>query len=234
MKPEELEVKAAAELAKQQAFDVRLFTCSSTGCQSSEALGVIAGLKAEIKARQFEGKVQVNGSGCMGLCSKGPLVRMTSKTQKDILFSEIKPEMAATVVEQVVVPVLEGKKIEKPGGDLERHTLDLNDPFFAMQVYSVLENNGKMDPEKLDDYIARDGYQGAAQSADHERRRDMQGDARQRPARPRRRGFPTGLKWDLTRKVQSDDQVRHLQRRRGRPWRVHGPLGAGRRSARGD
>ena len=47
MKPEELEVKAAAELAKQQAFDVRLFACSSRGCQSSEALGVIAGLKAQ-------------------------------------------------------------------------------------------------------------------------------------------------------------------------------------------
>ncbi len=204
MKPEELEVKAAAELAKQQAFDVRLFTCSSRGCQSSEALGVIAGLKAEIKARQLEGKVQVNGSGCMGLCSKGPLVRMTSKTQKDILFSEIKPEMAATVVEQVVVPVLEGKKIEKPGGDLERHTLDLNDPFFSMQVYSVLENNGKMDPEKLDDYIARDGYKALRKaltmSAEEICKEMLASGLRGRGGA----GFPTGLKWDLTRKVPSE------------------------------
>jgi len=204
MKPEELEIKAAAELAKQQAFDVRLFTCSSRGCQSSEALGVIAGLKAEIKARQLEGKVQVNGSGCMGLCSKGPLVRMTTKTQKDILFSEIKPEMAATVVEQVVVPVLDGKKIEKPGGDLARHTLDLNDPFFAMQVFSVLENNGKMDPEKLDDYIARDGYKALRKalkmSAEEICQEMLASGLRGRGGA----GFPTGLKWDLTRKVSSD------------------------------
>jgi NADH:ubiquinone oxidoreductase subunit F (NADH-binding)/(2Fe-2S) ferredoxin len=204
MKPEELEVKTAAELAKQQAFDVRLFTCSSRGCQSSEALGVIAGLKAEIKARQLEGKVQVNGSGCMGLCSKGPLVRMTSKTQKDILFSEIKPEMAATVVEQVVVPVLDGKKIEKPGGDLERHTLDLSDPFFSMQVYSVLENNGKMDPEKLDDYIARDGYKALRKaltmSAEEICKEMLASGLRGRGGA----GFPTGLKWDLTRKVPSE------------------------------
>ncbi len=204
MKPEELEIKAAAELAKQQAFDVRLFTCSSRGCQSSEALGVIAGLKAEIKARQLEGKVQVNGSGCMGLCSKGPLVRMTTKTQKDILFSEIKPEMAATVVEQVVVPVLEGKKIEKPGGDLARHSLDLNDPFFAMQVFSVLENNGKMDPEKLDDYIARDGYKALRKalkmSAEEICQEMLASGLRGRGGA----GFPTGLKWDLTRKVSSE------------------------------
>ena len=66
-------------------------------------------LKAELKARQLETKVQVAGSGCMGLCSKGPLIRMTAKTQKDILFSDIKPEMAAKVVEQVVLPVLEGR-----------------------------------------------------------------------------------------------------------------------------
>ncbi|MGA2438012.1 MAG: NuoF family protein [Acidobacteriaceae bacterium] len=204
MKPEELEVRAAAEVAKQQAFDVRLFTCSSRGCQSSEALGVIAGLKAELKAKQLDAKVQVNGSGCMGLCSKGPLLRMCSKTQKDILFSEIKPEMAATIVEQAVVPVLAGKKIEKPGGDLEEHTLDLNDPFFTMQEFVVLENNGKIDPEKLDDYIARDGYKALRKalgmSAEDICKEMLASGLRGRGGA----GFPTGMKWDLTRKVQSE------------------------------
>jgi hypothetical protein len=52
MKPEELEIKAAAQIAKQQAYDVRLFTCSSRGCQSADALGVITALKAEIKAKR--------------------------------------------------------------------------------------------------------------------------------------------------------------------------------------
>ena len=204
MKPEELEVRAAAEVAKQQAFDVRLFTCSSRGCQSSEALGVIAGLKAELKAKQLDAKVQVNGSGCMGLCSKGPLLRMCSKTQKDILFSEIKPEMAATIVEQAVVPVLTGSKIEKPGGDLEEHTLDLNDPFFTMQEFVVLENNGKIDPEKLDDYIARDGYKALRKalgmSAEDICKEMLASGLRGRGGA----GFPTGMKWDLTRKVQSE------------------------------
>jgi NADH:ubiquinone oxidoreductase subunit F (NADH-binding)/(2Fe-2S) ferredoxin len=183
---------------------VRLFTCSSRGCQSSEALGVIAGLKAELKAKQLDAKVQVNGSGCMGLCSKGPLLRMCSKTQKDILFSEIKPEMAATIVEQVVVPVLAGKKIEKPGGDLEEHTLDLNDPFFTMQEFVVLENNGKIDPEKLDDYIARDGYKALRKalgmSAEDICKEMLASGLRGRGGA----GFPTGMKWDLTRKVQSE------------------------------
>ncbi|HEY1256409.1 MAG TPA: (2Fe-2S) ferredoxin domain-containing protein, partial [Terracidiphilus sp.] len=114
MKPEELEIKAAAELAKQQTFDARLVCCSSTGCQSSGASEIIANLKAELKAKQLDTKVQVTGTGCMGLCSKGPLIRMYSKTQKDVLFSDIKPEMAAAVIDQVVAPVLGGATIETP------------------------------------------------------------------------------------------------------------------------
>jgi NADH:ubiquinone oxidoreductase subunit F (NADH-binding)/(2Fe-2S) ferredoxin len=204
MKPEELEVKAAAELAKQEAFDARLICCSSTGCQSSGAAAIIDGLKAELKARQLDAKVQVCGTGCMGLCSKGPLVRMTSKSQTEILFSDIKPEMAAAVVDQVVVPVLGGAKIERPGGNLERHSLDLSEPFFTMQHRVVLENNGRTDPEKIEDYLAHGGYQGLrkaiAMSAEEVCKEILNAGLRGRGGA----GFPTGLKWDITRKIQSD------------------------------
>jgi len=204
MKPEDLEIKAAAELAKQQAYDVRLICCSSTGCHSSGAAEILAGLKAELKAKQLDAKVQVSGTGCMGLCSKGPLIRMTSKTQKDILFSDIKVEMAATVVDQVVAPVLAGAKIEEPTGDLEKHYLDLESPFFAMQHRIVLENNGRTDPEKLEDYLAHGGYQGlkkALAMTDEEICKEMLASGLRGRGGA---GFPTGLKWDLTRKVQSD------------------------------
>ncbi len=204
MKPEELEIKAAAELAKQQTFDVRLVCCSSTGCQSSGASEIIANLKAELKAKQLDTKVQVTGTGCMGLCSKGPLIRMYSKTQKDVLFSDIKPEMAAAVIDQVVAPVLGGATIETPTGDLEAHYLDLEEPFFTMQDRIVLENNGRSDPEKLEEYLAHGGYQGLrkamAMSAEEICKEVLDSGLRGRGGA----GFPTGLKWDLTRKVQSD------------------------------
>ena len=204
MKPEELEVKSAEENARQQAFDVRLICCSSTGCQSSGASAIIDGLKAEVKAGQLDARVQVSGTGCMGLCSKGPLIRMTSKTQKDVLFSDIKPEMASMIVDQVVAPVLAGHKVEKPGGVLEAHTLDLDSPFFTMQRRVVLGNNGRTDPEDLGDYIAHGGYQGLRKaltmSAEDICREILASGLRGRGGA----GFPTGLKWDLTRKVQSD------------------------------
>ncbi len=203
MKPEELEVKAAAEIAKQQAFDLRLACCSSTGCQSSGSLAIIDNLRAEVKARQLESRVQVCGTGCMGLCSNGPLVRMIPKTQKEVLFSDIRPEMAASLVDQVVVPVLAGEKIERPGGDLAEHSLDLDAPFFTMQHRVVLENNGRTDPEKIEDYFAHGGYQGLKRaltmSAEEICKEMLASGLRGRGGA----GFSTGLKWDLTRKVQS-------------------------------
>ncbi|MGB7986204.1 MAG: NADH-quinone oxidoreductase subunit NuoF [Terracidiphilus sp.] len=204
MKPEELEIKAAAEKAKQQAFDVRLACCSSTGCQSSGAAQIITNLKAELKAKQLDTKVQVTGTGCMGLCSKGPLIRMTAKNQKDVLFSDIKPETAVTVVDEVVAPIVGGATIERPTGALETHFLDLDEPFFAMQDRVVLENNGRSDPEKLEEYLAHGGYQGLRRamtmSAEEICKELLDSGLRGRGGA----GFPTGLKWDLTRKVQSD------------------------------
>jgi len=204
MKPEELEVKAAAEIAKQQAFDLRLVCCSSTGCQSSGSAAILDALKAEIKAKDLDAKVQVCGTGCMGLCSNGPLVRMIAKTQKEVLFADVKPEMAKDLVDEVVMPVLAGAKIERPGGNLEHHWLDLDSPFFALQHRVVLENNGRTDPEKIEDYFAHGGYQGLkkamAMSAEEICKEMQASGLRGRGGA----GFPTGLKWELTRKVPSD------------------------------
>jgi len=204
MKPEELEIKAAAQIAKQQAFDVRLFTCSSRGCQSSGALDVINALKAEVKAKQLGAKVQVSGSGCLGLCGRGPLIRMKSKTQKDVMFCDITADLAPKIVDQVVIPVLGGQKVEQPGGELASKTLDLNDPFFALQEYIVMANNGKQDPESLDDYIANGGFTGLRRaltmSAEDICKEMLASGLRGRGGA----GFPTGRKWELTRRVEGD------------------------------
>ncbi len=204
MKPEELDVKAAAEQAKQQGFAVRLICCSSTGCQSSGAAVIMDGLKKQIKAKSLDVKIQVLGTGCMGLCSKGPLIRLTAKNQADVLLADIKPEMAAKVIEELAAPIADGGKIEMPAGELAAHRLDLNAPFFAKQVRVVLENNGKCDPERIEDYIAHGGYQALrtvlGQSAEDICKTLLASGLRGRGGA----GFPTGMKWDLTRKVKNE------------------------------
>ena len=204
MKPEELEVKAAAELAKQQAMDARLVCCSSTGCQSSGSAEILAALRAELKARQIDTKVHVGGTGCMGLCSKGPLIRMTVKGHEDVLFSEMKPELATEVIDDIVVPMVAGQKAAEGNAILAEHTLDLNEPFFRLQDRVVLSNNGHADPEKLEEYLAHGGYQGlrrALAMSSEEICKEMQASGLRGRGGA---GFPTGLKWEFARRVKSD------------------------------
>jgi NADH:ubiquinone oxidoreductase subunit F (NADH-binding)/(2Fe-2S) ferredoxin len=204
MKPEELEVKAAAELAKQQALEARLVCCSSTGCHSSGAADVAARLKADLKAKGLDAKVQVGGTGCMGLCSKGPLVRLTSKAHDDILCSEMTPDLATHLVEEVVAPLANGEPVADPVGVLGAHTVDLAAPFFAKQERVVLSNNGHADPEKLPEYLMHGGYQGLRKAltmtAEEICQEMLASGLRGRGGA----GYPTGLKWDFARRVESD------------------------------
>jgi NADH:ubiquinone oxidoreductase subunit F (NADH-binding)/(2Fe-2S) ferredoxin len=204
MKPEELEVKAAAELAKQQALDARLVCCTSTGCQSSGAGDIVASLKAELKAKGLDSRVQVSGTGCMGLCSKGPLVRMSCKCHDDTLFAEVTPELATRIVDHAVVPIVAEESKPIADGPLAAHALDLSEPFFAKQDRVVLGNNGHADPEKLAEYLAHGGYQGLRKAltmtAEEICEEVLKSGLRGRGGA----GYPTGLKWQFARKVESD------------------------------
>ena len=104
---------------------------------------IIDALKAQFKAKAVRRQGTSLGTGCMGLCSKGPLIRMTAKTQKDVLFSDIKPEMTQEIFTEVVEPSVAAevkRSCEQPSWS--GTTLDLNAPFFTMQYRVVLENNG--------------------------------------------------------------------------------------------
>jgi len=178
---------------------------------------VIAGLKGGGQGQTARGQVQVNGSGCMGCAARARLVRMCSKTQKDILFSEIKPEMAAAVVEQVVVPGACGQQDREAGRRSGTAHAGPERSFLHHAGVLVLENNGKMDPEKLDGLHRARWLQGAAQGSGNERGGDLQGDAGQRPAWPRRRGIPDRSEVGPDAQGAVGGEVHHLQRRRGRP-----------------
>ena len=107
--------------------------------------------------------------------------------------------------------------------------------FFQKQVKIVLRNCGVIDPLNIEEYIARDGYQALAKALTEMTPEQVIDEVKNSGLRGRGgAGFPTGLKWELTRKAAGDDEVRPLQRRRRRPGRVHGPQRPGRRPAQRD
>ena len=183
MTAEELREKQTEELARQQGLDNRILCCTAAGCISCGASGVRQAIADEVKAQGLSDKVEVCGTGCMGLCSRGPLVLNTASYQ---LYAS--GANAATIVA--------GKATTEPG-----QSIDLQAPFFTRQKKIVLANSGRVDPEKLTDYIAAGGYQSLAKALEDMTPREVIEEVKKSGLRGRGgAGYPTGLKWDLVAK----------------------------------
>jgi bidirectional [NiFe] hydrogenase diaphorase subunit len=184
---EELELIAKSVHQENAKYDYEVNACLDLACASQGAEKVRAAL---VKAAEDCGKkVMVRKTGCMGLCSYGPLVRVDPE---NILYAHV-PDSKA---EQIVAMLGEG-----PVAELQ---CDLNE-HFDRQVRVVLENAGHIDPEKIDDYIAREGYK-ALLTALLEMtpsgviHRIIESGLRGRGGG----GYPTGLKWSTVAKASGD------------------------------
>ncbi len=188
MNTEELKEKQTEELARQGALKDRILCCTAAGCISCGAEGVRQALLAQAKAQGCEGTVEICGTGCMGMCGRGPLVLRSSDQQ---LYGGVTVEDARALVSENVI---ERQSL------LPRH-IDLQGPFFSRQQKIVLANSGRVDPEKLTDYIAAGGYQPLAKALEEMTSRDVVEEIKKSGLRGRGgAGYPTGLKWELVAK----------------------------------
>ncbi|HSB14026.1 MAG TPA: NADH-quinone oxidoreductase subunit NuoF [Bryobacteraceae bacterium] len=185
MTVEELEQKQADEQERQRGLENRIYCCTAAGCVSSGADRLKQALTDEVKAQGLDGKVEVCGTGCMGLCSRGPLVR---SSKDDALYGNIEPAEAAALVRGAA------EDQEK----LAPFRIDTTAPFFAKQEKIVLANSGFVDPEKLPDYIAAGGYGALARAITEMSPQEVLEEIKASGLRGRGgAGYPTGLKWEL-------------------------------------
>ena len=157
----------------------------------------------------IEDKVRIVATGCMGLCAQGPLIRVEVKGQKDVLYKRIEPLVARLVVTEHVVPALkmaEGEMYELPAF-LQEHVLSLDLPFFTKQEKVVLKDAGHMDPEDIQEYIARGGYLALEKVLKTMKPADVVEEIKKSGLRGRGGGgFSTGMKWELASKVPTIDE----------------------------
>ncbi|HMN31511.1 MAG TPA: NAD(P)H-dependent oxidoreductase subunit E, partial [Caldilineaceae bacterium] len=148
MNSAELEAMSQQEREKQQKFRCRLLCCASTPCLSSGGAAVQATLAEGIKQRGLDAEVQTVSTGCMGPCSRGPVVTVQAPGQPDTVYEAMTPAIAEQLLEEHVVA---GKVVAD-------HALPAAMPFLAKQYKIVLANSGVIDPERIEDYLAHDGY----------------------------------------------------------------------------
>lgn len=223
MDTQQIELIAEHERARQDQFQRRITCCASTACLSAGAGKTLEAIKQAVaQCSCAEHEVEVVKTGCMGLCSKGPLVRVESKGEPTVLYGEVTPEVACHIVGQHVpscecsapaedvalaVPEPEGSVLVASAQErlLARHLIPLDLPFFTRQHKVVLADMGTIDPERIEDYLAHGGYQSLVKVLNEMTPEQVCDEIYNSGLRGRGgAGFPTGLKWNLVRRENSE------------------------------
>ncbi|MGB3511122.1 MAG: NuoF family protein [Microcoleaceae cyanobacterium] len=176
-----------AEAEKNRQKSIRVHCCTSTGCQAANSVDVMKNMKNAVKTAGLEESVEVVGVGCMGFCGRGPLVQIDPD---DTLYEEVKPENAATIIDAL------------NGGTTEIIKGDSQHPFFSRQLRIVREHTGKVDPERIEEYIAVGGYQSLYHALHEMTSSEVVDEITRSGLRGRGGGgYPTGLKWATVAKM---------------------------------
>jgi len=156
----------------------RILCCTVAGCLAGGAGAVRDALDREVAGQGRTSEIEVCGTGCMGLCSEGPLVRSSAA---DAIYSNVTSADAPAIVNGDRVP-----------------TIGPDHPFFAGQRRIILANSGRTDPERIADYIGTGGYQSLLRAVTEMTPDQIIAAVRRSGLRGRGgAGYSTGLKWEL-------------------------------------
>ncbi len=177
-----------------------ILVCGGTGCLSSKSEKIIENFNALITANGLENKVLVKKTGCFGFCEKGPIVKILPD---NVLYIEVTPEDVQEIVESHLV---NGKLVERLLFVDPRTRQKIHDgkdmQFYRKQVRIALKNCGVIDPENINDYILHEGYKALGKVLNEMTPEDVISVIKDSGLRGRGGGgFPTGLKWEFTKKA---------------------------------
>jgi NADH-quinone oxidoreductase subunit F len=196
----ELDTLAARRAEELRRYRSMLMVCTSTGCVSARSFDVRDALRKELEKRGLDGECLVVSTGCMGFCAVGPIVIVQPA---GVFYQRVGEGDAADIVEKSVV---QGASLEKllyrdPGTDVVHTTMD-DIKFFSKQQLVAFRNKGLVDPENIEDSIARGGYKSLAKVLASLGPEQVVEEVLASGIRGRGgAGFPTGLKWRSCRQV---------------------------------
>jgi bidirectional [NiFe] hydrogenase diaphorase subunit len=172
MTPDTLLRLQQTEQQRQSGLRDRILCCTVAGCLSGGAQAV----RRALEAAAPEG-TEIAGTGCMGLCSEGPLVRSSAR---DTIYTKVTPEDAPAVLAGTC------------------RSIPNDHPFYQGQQRLILSNSGHTDPERIHDYIAAGGYRSLLRAVTEMTPEQIVAEVRRSGLRGRGgAGYPAGLKWEL-------------------------------------
>jgi NADH-quinone oxidoreductase subunit F len=196
--PSDLEKLRKEIISKKDPKKPAIAICVSTGCEALGGKEVLKALKEEIKKQNLEGSIEIKETGCLGFCEKGPRLVIYPE---EIYYFRVK----ATDVPEIVSKTLLNKEIverilytDPVTGLKARYLSEI--PFYKYQKRILLDNSAKVDPKKIEDYIALDGYKALGRVLFQMTPEQVLEEVKKSKLRGRGGGgFPTARKWESTR-----------------------------------
>ena len=187
------------------AYNHYILVCGGTGCESNKSDEIYRNLISEAEKQGCKDQVQIVKTGCFGFCEKGPIVKVLPE---DSFYVEVRPEDAKDIIAEQVIKGREVKRLLYKQGEAAKGKLAVEDiEFYQKQFRIVLRNCGVINPENIDEYIARSGYEALEKVLFTMKPEEVVEQLKIAGLRGRGgAGFPTWMKWDLTRKVQEDQK----------------------------
>ncbi|MCR5115083.1 MAG: NADH-quinone oxidoreductase subunit NuoF [Bacteroidales bacterium] len=186
-------------------YKYHILICGGTGCHASQSAKIKENFEQLLKEKNLENDVQIVGTGCFGFCEKGPIVKMLPD---NTFYTQVKPEDCREIIDEHII---KGRKVERLlylDPKSQEHKSDSKHMgFYKKQMRIALRNCGFINPENIDEYIARDGYKALASVLERNDPEATIEDIKKSGLRGRGgAGFPTGVTWSLCRPNKADQK----------------------------
>lgn len=196
-----IDLHEVAEREREERFRTRwrIKACASTACMSAGAGATLAALQSACEDEELALEVQVIPTGCMGLCSAGPLVRVLRRGGDDHMYHKVTPEAGIEILHSHV----------DNEEDVPAFKLDQEIPFFSSQQRVVLANGGVIDPDRIESYVAHGGYLALEKALTTMKPKQVIDEMRLSGIRGRGgAGYPVASKWSLL--AAADDETKYV------------------------
>ncbi|MEI6348376.1 MAG: NADH-quinone oxidoreductase subunit NuoF [Bacteroidota bacterium] len=186
-------------------YKYHILICGGTGCKASQSDKIQAEFKSIIEEKGLDNDIQVIMTGCFGFCEKGPIVKMMPD---NTFYTQVTPEDCREIVDEHLV---KGRKVNRllyQDPENKEHIADSKHMgFYKKQIRIALRNCGFINPEDINEYISRDGYQALASVLEANNPQQTIDIIKKSGLRGRGGGgFPTGLKWEFAAKNKADQK----------------------------
>ncbi|QTL99643.1 NADH-quinone oxidoreductase subunit NuoF [Iocasia frigidifontis] len=187
----------------QSIYRSHVLICTGTGCVSSGSKKIKTVLEDELAEHDLSKEIKIVETGCHGFCEKGPIMIVYPE---GVFYCQLKEEDVAEIVEEHFLKgrIVDRLLFKEPISE-ESIPAYQDIEFYKKQRRIVLSNCGRIDPESIEEYIASGGYEAAGKAITEMTPEEVIQEVKDSGLRGRGGGgFPTGLKWDFTRKAAGD------------------------------